>query len=425
MGQMEAVITGIGVIAPNGIGKEKFWDALEQGSSAISQITSFDAGKFPVTLAAEIKDFCPEKILIGKSLRNLDRNALFLSAATKFAIDDAGIEISESNTDKIGLSTGTTFSHLWPVMEFDREVFKEGINFASPALFPSTVVNAASSQAAIFFNIQGFNATVSTGYTSGLEALKYSLGAINSGKAQIVFCGAVDALNFSLFFGLYKLGYMAGLKGPALSCPFDKRRNGPLLGEAAISLSIEDKQSAKARKANIFARVRSVASYFDAFQMGKVHPQGEGLEKAIKIALDESGVSPKDIDYISSSANSSEELDKIEVKVLKKIFGKSLEKIPVSSIKSMLGETFSTASALQIASCIGVMKRGVIPPTINYAQPDPECEIDCVPNQARKKKVKLALVTSFGPGGYNSACVLENLEDGKQEAGCQRRTSKR
>lgn len=407
MDKPEAVITGIGVVAPNGIGKDNFWQALEEGNDSVSEITSFETEKFPLHLAAEVKNFPASELLGPKGLRNLDRSALFLMAAAKMALDEAKIEINQENTDKIGVCTGTSFSHLWSIVEFDREVFKEGIDFANPALFPSTVINAASSQVSIRFNIQGFNTTVSTGYTSSLAALKYSLDALLTHKAEIILSGGVDALTSSLFFGVYKLGYMAGLQGIPLSCPFDKRRNGPIIGEAAVLFSIEDLTAAKKRNADIFARIKGLSSFFDAFQMSKVHPQGEGLEKAIKTVMDETGVSPSDIDYISSSANSSKELDKVEVKVLKKIFGANLDKIPVSSIKSMVGETFSTSGALQIASCIGAMSRGIIPPTINYQEPDPECNIDCVPNKGQRKEVKTALVTSFGPGGYNSACILE------------------
>ncbi len=407
MDKPEAVITGIGVVAPNGIGKDNFWEALEKGENSVSEITSFETEKFSVHLASEVKNFPANELLGPKGLRNLDRSALFLMAAAKMALADAKIEINQGNTDKIGVCTGTSFSHLWSIVEFDKEVFKEGIDFANPALFPSTVINAASSQVSIRFNIQGFNATVSTGFTSSLAALKYSLDALLTQKAEIILSGGVDVLTSSLFFGVYKLGYMAGLKGIPLSCPFDKRRNGPVLGEAATLFSIEDIRRARKRNADIFAKIRGLASFFDAFQMSKVHPQGEGLEKAIKMAMDEAGVNSNDIDYISSSANSSNELDKVEVKVLKKIFGATLDKIPVSSIKSMLGETFSASGALQVASCIGAMSRGVIPPTINYQERDPECNIDCVPNKAQKKEVKTALVTSFGPGGYNSACILE------------------
>lgn len=404
------VITGIGVIAPGGIGKESFWQAQKEGKYTAGPITVFNPDNFPLNLASEVKDFYPENMLNGKSLRNLDRNALFLSSAVKLALKDLPLEINSANTDRIGMCTGTTFSHLWSVLEFDREVFKEGINFASPALFPSTVVNAASSQAAIIFNIQGFNATLSTGYTSGLSALKYSQDTLNTEKFDIIFSSGLDTLNYSLYFGLYKLGYMAGLKGIALSCPFDKRRNGPLIGEAAVTLVLEKKGAAQKRGAKIFAAVKSVNCFYDAVQMGKIHLHGEGLEKSILSTLDEAGVDTGDIDYISSCANSSQDMDRIEVKVLKKIFGKKLKNIPVSSIKSMFGETFSAAPKLQIVSCIGAMQSGIIPPTINYKEADAECDIDCVPNTARKKKIKLALVTSFGPGGYNGACIIESIK---------------
>lgn len=407
MEHVEAVITGIGVIAASGIGKDSFWKSLEEGRDAVTGITSFNTDKFSMKQAAEIINFYPKEVLGIKGLRNLDRGTLFLLAASKLAIEDAKLEITEANTDKIGVCTGTTFPHLWSIVEFDKEVFKEGIDFANPALFPSTVINAASSQVSIRHNIQGFNATISTGYTSGLEAISYSLNALKTEKAEIVLCAGLESLTFSLFFGLQKLGYMAGIKGIPLSCPFDKRRNGPMLGEAAIMFCIEDINSAKKRKANIYAKIRSVSSFFDAFQMGKVHPQGQGLEQAIKKCLNDAGTDTKDIDYISACANSSQDMDKIEVKVLRKVFGDNLNKIPASSIKSMLGETFSASSSLQMASCIGAMLRGVLPPTINYRDKDPECDIDCVPNKSAKKGVDIALITSFGPGGYNSACVLE------------------
>ncbi|OGX44262.1 MAG: hypothetical protein A3G38_00940 [Omnitrophica WOR_2 bacterium RIFCSPLOWO2_12_FULL_51_8] len=407
MAGQEAVITGIGVVAPNGIGKENFWQGLEEGRSAIGKISSFDAGKFSVNAAAEVRSLGEETILGGKGLRNLDRSALMLLVAAKLAIADAGLEINDGNTDRVGVSCGTTFPHLWSILEFNKEVFKEGLDFASPAFFPSTVINAASSHVSIRFNIQGFNATTSTGYTSGLTAIKYALDALKTEKAEIILAGGVEVLTNFLFFGFQKLGYMAGLKGEAVSCPFDKRRNGPILGEGAVIFCLEGEASARKRKAMIFARVKSAVNFFDASKMGRIHPEGIGLETAIKDSLEQARVGPDDIDYISACANSSLDMDKIEAKALKKVFGKSLDRIPASSIKSMLGETISASSVLQAASCVGAMRRGVIPPTVNYKTKDPECDIDCVPNKAQKKDVNLALVTSFGPGGYNAASVLE------------------
>jgi 3-oxoacyl-[acyl-carrier-protein] synthase II len=407
MTAIEPVITAMGVVSPHGIGKDNFWKAQEEGRNAIGEVSSFSTEKFTVKLGGEVKNLDPTAYLGPKGLRNLDRSTLFLLVAAKLALEEAKLKISDSNTDNIGVCTGTTFSHLWSIIEFDREVLKEGLDFANPALFPSTVINAASSNVSIRFNIQGFNTTISTGYTSSLDALKYALDALENKKAEIILSGGVDTLDSSLFFGFYKLGYMAGLKGVLLSCPFDKRRNGPVLGEAAVMFCIEDMVQAKERGANILIKIKSIANFFDGFKIGKINPEGEGLEKAIRGALDEGGIATKNIDYISSCANSSQDLDGIEVKVLKRIFGKYLDKIPTSSIKSMVGETLSAAGNLQINSCEGAMLRGIVPPTINYRDKDSNCDIDCVPNKAQKKDVKLALVTSFGPGGYNSACILE------------------
>lgn len=404
---MQAVITGLGVVSPCGIGKDNFWQALEEGKSCVEEISSFDTAEFSVKLGGEIKNFNPKDYLDGKSIRNLDRSALLLLAAAKLAMDDAKIYINDDNTDKIGVCTGTTFSHLWSIVEFDKEVFNDGLDFANPALFPSTVINAASSHVSIRYNIQGFNTTISTGYTSALESLRYALNALDTQKAQTILCGSVESLTYSLFFGIHKLKYMAGFNGLALSCPFDKRRNGPMPAEGAVVFCVEDLEQAKIRAVDIFAKVRSVSSFFDAYKIAKLDAKGEGIEKSIKKALDEAGVGIKDIDYISSCANSSPDLDSIEAKTLKRVFGDNLKNIPVSSIKSMLGETFSASAGLQIASCVGAMHRGIIPPTINYKEKDPECDIDCVPNKARKKDVQIALVVSSGPGGYSSAAVLE------------------
>jgi len=407
MNTVEAVITGIGVVAPNGIGKEQFWEALENGKSAISEVSLFDTAKFSTKLAGEVRDFNAEAYLEFKRLRNLDRNALFLITAAKLALDDAKFSITAENIDTTGVTTGTTFSHIWSIAEFDKEVFTEGLNFSNPAYFPMTVVNAASSHVSIYFNIQGFNTTLSTGYTSGLEALRYSLNALKNNKGDFVLSSALDTLNASLFFGLNKLGYMAGIKGPAISCPFDKRRNGPIPAEAAVVFAVETEENARKRNAPVYAKIKSVATFFEPFRMGKIHPEGIGLEKSIRQALEDAEMKSEDIDYISSCANSSAEMDRAEVAALKKIFGKRLKDIPVSSIKSMVGETFSASAAMQIASCIGIMQRGIIHPTINYKEPDINCDIDCVANVARKKQIHNTLVTSVGPGGYNSACILE------------------
>ena len=403
MNKQYPLITGIGVVSACGLGKDIFWQSLEAGKSCLVKPKNFTYSG----MAGEVNDKAVIGYLGEKGVRNLDRSALILLAAVGMAIKDTKIEINDSNTDRIGISTGTTFSHLQPILEFDREVFKESINFASPALFPSTVLNAASSQASIRYNIQGFNTTISSGFTSSLEAIKYAINSIDTGNADMVFSGGLEPLSRSLLFGLRKLGYLSGIKGLNISCPFDARRNGPVPGEGAGVLCVESERSAKKRRSKACAKILSVESCFDPRGTAKVYPTGENIEKAIVNAIKEAGIRPGDIDYISSCANSTRDLDKVEVKVLKRVFGSGLSKIPVSSIKSMIGETFSASGALQIISCIGAIRHSVVPPTINYKMKDPQCDINCVPNKSIKKKVDVALVISSGPGGFNSACVLE------------------
>lgn len=402
------VITGIGIVSPSGIGKEAFWKNLQEGKDTAAEVVNFNVDDFSVNHAAEVRNFKAADYLEAPRLRHLDRSALMLLTAAKLCLDDAGLKVSPANTDDVGIVTGTTFSHLWPTMEFDKEVFKETLDFASPALFPSTVLNATSSHVSIYFNAQGFNTTVCSGYTSFLEALRYGMLALATGKAKHVLVGCVEALSYYLYGGFFKLGYMAGVKGEAISCPFDKRHNGPVLGEAAAVFLIEEGKTAKERQAKALAKVLSVESFFDAHRTGKVHPNGEGFEKAVRKALNSADISASNVDYISACANSTVELDRIEVKVMKKVFANRLKDIPMSSIKSMLGETISASAGLQTASGVGAMQNGFIAPTINHRDRDPECDIDCVPNIAREKKVKCVLVNSFGPGAFNSAAVISN-----------------
>ncbi|MFC1698715.1 beta-ketoacyl-[acyl-carrier-protein] synthase family protein [Candidatus Omnitrophota bacterium] len=401
------MISSIGIVAASGVGKEEFWSGLERGEDYLAELNLIPDADFPVKMAAEVKELDAKGFLGPKGLRNLDRSALFLLIAAQQAIQEAGLQIDQNNCENIGVCTGTTFSHLWSIFAFDQEVSDQGVELANPALFPSNVMNAASSHVSIRYNIQGFNATISTGCASSIAALDYSVNALETKRAEVALAGAVETLNLPLLLGFHKLGYMAGLKGQLLNCPFDRRRNGPVFGEAAVMFCVEDSRRAQERNVRPLARIRSVINIMNPF--------GQGLEQAIKRALDQAGVGLDDIDYISSCANSSQDLDKTEVAALKGIFGNKLKKIPVSSIKSMLGETLSASAGLQVASCIGAMERGIIPPTINYREEDPECLIDCVPNKAQKKEVDLALVIASGLGGYSSACILEKYSEQKKE----------
>lgn len=400
------MITGVGVVAPNGIGKDDFWSALKEGRSGIEPVTRFNTEEFKCKQAGEINDFKPTRYLGYKGLKNLDRTTRLLCSAAKLAIDDAGLKINYQNTDDIGVCTGTTLSSLWNIAEFDREVIQDGPLFTDAALFPGTVINAASSQVSIRYNIQGFNTTISTGYSSSIDALEYAIDFIRLGRIKAALVGGVESLSLATYTGFYRLGFFAGLKGEELSCPFDKRRNGIILSEGASVITVEDEEYARERGAFIYAEIRDTGNSFDAYKMGKYKPGAEGLTDSMKMALHNSELDIREIDYISASANSVPEQDRLETKAIKDVFGKGAYNIPVSSIKSMIGESFSAAGLFQIAASIGSMVKGFIPPTINYEIRDDFCDLDYVTNKSRIARINNVLINNYGPGGNNASLVI-------------------
>jgi 3-oxoacyl-[acyl-carrier-protein] synthase II len=379
---------------------------LKEGRSGITPISRFDTNGFKCKLGGEVNNFNPSLFLGPKGLKGLDRSARQLCSASKLAIDDARLTINYKNTDDIGVCTGTTFSSLWNFAEFIKESIKEGPLFTDVSLFPGTVVNAASSQVSIRFNIQGFNTTISTGYTSGLDALKYAVDFIRLGRIKMVLVGAVESLSLANFIGFYRLGFFAGIRGEEISCPFDKRRNGIILGEGAAVAVIEDEEYAKRRKANIYAEIKGIGNYFDAYKMGKYDPEANGLKESMKKAVKDSGLRIEDIDYISASANSVPEQDRLETKAIKDVFIRSAYNIPVSSIKSMIGEPFSAGGLLQIAASVGSVVNNFIPPTINYKVKDKYCDLDYVANKSRIARINNILINNFGPGGNNTSSII-------------------
>lgn len=337
----KAVITGVGVISPNGIGKDEFWLSLEEGKSGIKPISIFDTTFFNVKTAGECSNFEAEKFLGPKGLRNLARSTKLVCSAAKLALEDASFVVTEENTDDIGVVTANTLSTVWDLAEFSKEVAQEGPQFANPALFPGTTINFPSSQVSIWNKIKGFNTTISTVYTAGLDALKYAVDFIESGRTKAALVAGVESLSFHNFVGFYKIGFLAGINGEEISCPFDRRRNGIVLGEGAAVLIVEDEEYAKKRGAKIYAKVLSAEASFDAYRAAKYSPRAIGLKQCMRNAVEKSGLDIKDIDYISAAANSVLQQDALETMAIKEVFEGCFAKIPVSSIKSMIGESVS------------------------------------------------------------------------------------
>ncbi len=403
------MITGVGVVASNGIGKESFWGALENGASGIKEVSLFDTSTMKTKLAGEIKDFDAKLYLGEKGLRLLDRSTKLVNVAAKLALEDADFSVTKDNTDDVGVVLGTTLGSVWSISEFDKTALRDGPRYVNPALFPNTVINSPASQISIRFGIEGFNTTIATGFTSSLDALMYARDFIELGRAKAVLVGGVEELCIQTYLGFYKLKFLAGSKdegGLELSCPFDKRRSGIVFGEGAAMVLLEDLESAQARGAKVYAELKSIGYAFDPFRVNKYNRRGPGIRKALREALLEAEMKPADIDYISANANSTIEADQIETEAVKEVFAETASKIPVSAIKSQVGETFSASGAMQLAAGIGSLEKQFVPATLNYQEKDSHCDLDCVPNKSRKAVLNNILLSCFGPSGVSNCVVL-------------------
>jgi len=403
------VLTGVGVLSPIGFGKTAYWAGLREGKTGFNAISLFDTSKFKVNLAGEVIDFDPLLTLGKKGLRDLDRTTQLVCAASDLAISDSRLKVTDENTRAIGVSIGTTFGSLHSISQFDRAGILEGPRSVNPSHFPNTVINSPASRISIRFKIKGFNTTISTGFCAGLDAVAYASDFIKLRRANVVLAGSVEELCEETFLGFHKLGLLSGLDGSVpLCCPFDARRNGIILSEGAAVLVLEDEEHAIARGALPYARIQGYGSVFDP--AASCHSYSNmGLATAIMQAFNDAALTPKDIDYISACSNSTIDLDRMETVVIKELFGEHAFDVPISSIKSMIGESFSASGSLSLAAAVGALQNDFIPPTMNYHDVDSNCNLDYVPNIARKQKVHNVLVTSSDAYGHNSAVILSRF----------------
>ena len=399
----DIVITGIGIFSPSGVGRDAFWQAVRNGKTGFGKISLFDTSGFNVHTGGEIPNFDPVEYLGKKGLRTLDRSTMLICSAAELALKDARLEITEANNYSTGVAIGTTFGSLHSISQFDLEGLREGPRYVNPSLFPNTVINSPASNVSIRFGIKGFNTTISTGFCASLDSIIYASDFIKLNRADAVLAGGVEELCEETFLMFHNMGYLSGSNGDTpICCPYDARRNGFILSEGAAILVIESGQAALDRGASILSHIKGCGNAFDPSAQYN-YGTGTGMRNAVTAALNNAGFSPDDIDYICGCANSTKELDRIESRVVQDIFG---DRVPVSSVKSMTGETFSASGAIALCTAAGALDMGVIPPTMNYNEKDPECCLDYVPNEARKKQINTALVLSSDPYGNNSAVIL-------------------
>ena len=411
MTSRRVVITGLGVVSSIGLGKEAFWSALLEGKSGIRRIQGFDATSYSCQFAGEISDFRPEDYIPPSEVPKLSRNTQFARAASKMAIDDAHLDFSKENACRVGVAIGIGLGGM-DIYEAQLRTLFETKNprRVHPWSVPLIMSNAAAAEVAISFGLKGPNMTVSTACSSGSHAIGYGFDLIRMGKADFFIAGGTEACILPGVLASFCSLRALSIRNEAphrASRPFDKKRDGFAMGEGAGIIVLETLESAKERGVTPYAEVVGYGATSEATHI--VHPEGTGSEAArvIELALQDAGISPDQVDYINTHGTSTVLNDLVETRAIKKVFGEHAYRISLDSTKSMIGHTIGAAGAIEGIVCALTLRRNVIHPTINYEEPDPECDLDYTPNQARQRDVKVALSNSFGFGGNNSCLVMK------------------
>ncbi len=403
------VVTGIGILCPVGLNASSTWEALIAGKSGIDYITLFDPEPFATKFAGEVKGFEPTDYVSRKEARHMDRFIQLAVAASSQALKQAGIQINLSNQNNIGVIIGSGFGGLLTLSEQIRILLERGPDRVSPFLIPMMAANMASAQVSIMLGAKGPNFCTASACSSGSDAIGTAYEIIRRGDAQVMLAGgseaAVTPIGIAAFNALRVLSTRTSEPRLA-SRPFDAEREGFVLSEGAAALMLEDLSFAQRRGANILAEIMGYGVSSDAYHVTQPPEDGEGAVRAMQMALNKAGLATTEIDYINAHGTSTPLNDKMETKAIKAVFGDTAYHIPISSTKSMMGHLLGGGGAVEAVICVMVIQHGIIPPTINLTHPDPECDLDYVPNIARQAKVTTALSNSFGFGGHNSVLVF-------------------
>ena len=403
------VITGIGVISSIGIGKEAFWEALRQGRSGISPITSFDASRLTTQFAGQVLNFDPLQYIDRKSLRRMDRTSQFAVACAKMAVQDAGIDPRSNGRHRAGVIIGTAMAGHGHILEQHMDYLKKGPDRVNPFTTLASFPDACASNISIDLGITGPSFSIATACSSASDAVGYAFDAIMSHTVDFLIMGGAEATIFEAILAAFCATRALSRRNhePAkASRPFNLDRDGFVLGEGAGIFVVEEYEHARKRGAKIYAEILGHGMTCDAYHMTSPDPSGVEAIRAMGMAMQKAGVKPDQIDYINAHGTSTPLNDKTETMIIKKVFGERAYQIPISATKSMIGHLIGAAGAVEMIATLLAMEYGEIPPTINYEIPDPECDLDYVPNQSRKAKVEIAMKNSFGFGGKNSILII-------------------
>jgi 3-oxoacyl-[acyl-carrier-protein] synthase II len=413
------VITGLGVIAPNGIGKDSFWEAIKEGKSGIGKITRFDTSDFPTKIAGEVKDFDPTKYISGVKPKRMSRFAQFAVASAKMAVKDAGVDLNSGKEDRVGVVFGTAIGGM-DIAEEQHDLFREkGIGSVSPFLAGAVVPNASSGAVSLALKVSGPSITISTGCSSALNAIGYSFDLLRNNRADVIIAGGTEAPLAPLTFGSFGIARQLSERNEEpskASRPYDRERDGFVLGEGGAAIVLETREHALKRGAPIYCEIVGYGSSNDVYSMFKVESSGKGAAKAIIAALKDADLEPKDLHYVNAHAISSRQGDRKETNALKIALKEKSYKIPVSSVKSTIGHSLGASGGFQCVAASLALKNNCLPPTMNYENPDPVCDLDYVPNKFREREIEVALLNSFGIGGSNASLIIKKDEKrGKQK----------
>lgn len=423
-GRPRIVITGMGAMSPLGHSAEESWQSAVAGRSGVAPITQFDASDFPCRIAGEVKDFVPEEYMDYKEARRMSRASQLAVAAAVMALQDAGLAPTVPNPERTGVVIGTGMGGLERADENLQVYRQKGLSRVNPFSLTSSLPNMPSHHVSLTAQTMGPISTVVAACATGTQAIGESIEFIRRGAADIVLAGGVEGLVHEA--ALAGFAAMRALSTGYNECPqrasrpFDQDRDGFILSEGAGVVVLECLDDALERGAHIYAEVLGHASSSDAYHVAAPDPDGEGAIRAMRWALEDANVDPVELDYINAHGSSTPINDRVETLAIKKLFGETAYEIPVSSSKSVMGHAMGATGALEAIFCAYALQEGILPPTINYETPDPDCDLDYVPNVAREDDIRLAMSNSFGLGGQNACLVLGKFGNSVQSNGANR-----
>jgi len=411
-GVRRVVVTGQGLVTPLGVGVEQTWKALCNGQSGIGRITRFDPAGYPSQIAGEVKGFDPAQFIEKKDIKKMDTFIQYAVGASRMAADDAGLKVTKDDADRVGVYIGAGIGGLPAIEHYHKVLQEKGPDRVSPFFIPMVIINLASGQVAIRLGARGPNSCAVTACATGNHCIGDALRIIQRGEADAMLAGGTESCISPLAVAGFSAARALSTRNddPAhASRPFDRDRDGFVLGEGAGVLVLEEFERARRRGARIYCEVVGYAMTSDAYHITAPPDDGEGAIRCMELAIQDAGVSKDDIGYINAHATSTF-ADKVETEAIKRVFGERAYRIPVSSTKSMTGHLLGAAGGVEAAFCVLAIHDGLVPPTTNLEHPDPECDLDYVPGQARSATVKVAMSNSFGFGGVNACLLFKRVE---------------